>query len=190
MLSDWGNGGDKYCSPLLQYPPHFNMITSRTIRTHHLNHFLKPYHCNNILRTNTISRFATMSTISEAIIKDHRELEQYYNEVVNSSDHDHQARFGNQFTWELARHSIGEELVVYPAFEKYLGKEGKEKADKDREEHHKVRTPSPSIGNHVRYGHVLTGINPGQRIAQRFPKHELPRFPIRPQAQGTHVGLV
>src|SRR6195952_2761515 len=83
-------------------------------------------------------RTAAMSTISDAIIKDHRELEQYYNEVVNSSDHDHQERFGNQFTWELARHSVGEELVVYPAFEKHLGSKGMEMAEKDRQEHHQV----------------------------------------------------
>jgi len=80
-----------------------------------------------------------MSTISDAIAKDHRELEEYYNEVVNSSDHDHQQRYGNQFTWELARHSVGEELVVYPAFEKYMGAEGKQMAEKDRKEHHKVK---------------------------------------------------
>jgi hypothetical protein len=59
-----------------------------------------------------------MTTISDAIIKDHREIEQYYNEVVNSGDQDYQQRYGNQFTWELARHSVGEELVIYPAFEK------------------------------------------------------------------------
>jgi len=80
-----------------------------------------------------------MSTISAAITKDHRELEEYYNEVVNSSDHDHQQRFGNQFTWELARHSVGEELVVYPAFEKLLGSKGKEMAEDDRIEHHRVK---------------------------------------------------
>jgi len=80
-----------------------------------------------------------MSTISDAITSDHRDLEQYYNEVVNSSDHDHQERFGNQFTWELARHSVGEELIVYPAFEKYLGAKGKEMADSDRKEHHRVK---------------------------------------------------
>jgi hemerythrin HHE cation binding domain-containing protein len=83
-------------------------------------------------------RAASMSTISDAIVKDHRELEQYYNEVVNSSDHDHQQRFGNQFTWELARHSVGEELIVYPAFEKYMGAKGKDMAEKDRKEHHRV----------------------------------------------------
>jgi len=85
------------------------------------------------------TRIAPMSTISDAIIKDHRELEQYYKEVVNSSDHDHQQRYGNQFTWELARHSVGEELVVYPAFEKYLGADGKKMADSDRKEHHSVK---------------------------------------------------
>ncbi|KAI1271985.1 hemerythrin HHE cation binding domain-containing protein [Xylaria sp. FL0933] len=82
---------------------------------------------------------AAVSTISDAIIKDHRELDQYYNEVINSNDHDHQQRFGNQFTWELARHSVGEELVVYPAFEKYMGAKGKEMAESDRKEHHQVK---------------------------------------------------
>ncbi|PWI65206.1 hypothetical protein PCL_07256 [Purpureocillium lilacinum] len=81
-----------------------------------------------------------MPTISDAITKDHRELEQYYNEVVNNSgNHDHQQRYGNQFTWELARHSVGEELVVYPAFEKHLGAKGKEMAEHDRKEHHQVK---------------------------------------------------
>lgn len=79
-----------------------------------------------------------MSSVSDAVIKDHRELEQYYNEVINSADRDHQQRFGNQFVWELARHSIGEELVVYPAMEKYMGTKGKEMADHDRQEHHRV----------------------------------------------------
>jgi len=80
-----------------------------------------------------------MSSISDAITKDHRELEEYYNEVVNSNDMDHQERFGNQFTWELARHSVGEELIVYPAFERYLGSKGHDMAEDDRKEHHKVK---------------------------------------------------
>lgn len=79
------------------------------------------------------------STISEAIIKDHRELKEYYNEIINNPDNiDHQTRYGNQFTWELARHSVAEELLIYPAMEKYMGDKGKEHADHDREEHHKV----------------------------------------------------
>ena len=83
--------------------------------------------------------------LSEAIAKDHRELENYYQEVMqNPGRHDHQQRFGNQFTWELARHAIGEELVVYPAFEKYLGVEGRLMAEEDRREHHQVG-PADSI---------------------------------------------
>jgi len=81
---------------------------------------------------------AHMPMISDAIVKDHRELEQYYNEVIGSTDSDHQQRYGNQFTWELARHSVGEELLVYPAFEEYLGSQGKSMAEIDRKEHHRV----------------------------------------------------
>jgi len=80
-----------------------------------------------------------MSTISDVIIKDHRELERYYNEVINSKSVDHQTRYGNQFTWELARHSVAEELIVYPAMEKYMGEEGHGHAEKDRKEHHRVK---------------------------------------------------
>ncbi len=80
-----------------------------------------------------------MSTISEVITADHRELEKCYNEVINSDDVDHKTRYGNQFTWELARHSVAEELLVYPAMEKYIGgKEGHDHAEKDRKQHHQV----------------------------------------------------
>lgn len=57
---------------------------------------------------------------------------------------DHQDRYGNQFRWQLARHSVAEELLVYPAFEKYLGDAGKAQADRDREQHHKV-SGSPGL---------------------------------------------
>ncbi|OBT74901.1 hypothetical protein VF21_06090 [Pseudogymnoascus sp. 05NY08] len=80
-----------------------------------------------------------MSRISDAIKKDHRELEQYYNNIINAKDSDEATRWQNQFTWELARHSIGEELVVYPSFEKLLGQQGKQMADKDRADHHTVK---------------------------------------------------
>jgi len=79
------------------------------------------------------------SAISAAIKKDHRELEEYYENIINAKDNDEATRWQNQFTWELARHSIAEELVVYPAFEKNLGAKGKNMADKDRAEHQNVK---------------------------------------------------
>ncbi|EEP81917.1 predicted protein [Uncinocarpus reesii 1704] len=77
--------------------------------------------------------------LSDSIIKDHRELEDYYNQIVNATDDDTKIRYQNQFTWELARHSIGEELLVYLAFEEHLGQEGKRMADRDRQEHQVVK---------------------------------------------------
>ncbi|KAL6874763.1 hypothetical protein J3F83DRAFT_728620 [Trichoderma novae-zelandiae] len=78
------------------------------------------------------------SRISDAIVKDHRELEDYYNRITQSKDLDEQTRYQNQFVWELARHSISEELVVYPAFEKSLIN-GQQVAQSDRQEHQKVK---------------------------------------------------
>ena len=78
-----------------------------------------------------------MAPIIDTLKKDHRDLENYYSNIINASDKDEATRYQNQFTWELARHSVGEELVVYPAFEKYL-RNGATLADKDRREHQTV----------------------------------------------------
>ncbi|KAJ9484560.1 hypothetical protein VN97_g8810 [Penicillium thymicola] len=77
------------------------------------------------------------SRIIDAIKTDHRELEDYYKKILNSTSDKEKAQWQNQFTWELARHSIGEELVVYPQFEKNLP-DGRAMAGKDRKEHQSV----------------------------------------------------
>ncbi|KAL4781031.1 hemerythrin HHE cation binding domain-containing protein [Aspergillus varians] len=76
--------------------------------------------------------------IIDAIKDDHRELEDYYNKILTASTNKEKTQWQNQFTWELARHSIGEELVVYPVFEKSLP-DGRAMADKDRKEHYGVK---------------------------------------------------
>jgi hemerythrin superfamily protein len=88
-------------------------------------------------RTFAISSVAMATRISDAIKQDHREIESYYEHIIGTSDQSEQERYQNQLTWELARHSIGEELVVYPAFEKYVPG-GVELANKDRQEHQSV----------------------------------------------------
>jgi len=77
--------------------------------------------------------------VSDVIKNDHRELENYYNKIMDAKDADTRTRYQNQFTWELARHSIAEELVVYPAMEKYILEDGKDLAEKDRKEHRIVK---------------------------------------------------
>lgn len=77
-------------------------------------------------------------TLSDAVKQDHRDLEEAYNRILGAPNDDEKTRWQNQFVWELARHSIGEELVVYPQFEKKLPN-GKQMADKDRKEHMAVK---------------------------------------------------
>ncbi|KAJ5808442.1 hypothetical protein N7474_009711 [Penicillium riverlandense] len=89
-------------------------------------------------RTFAISSAIMAPRISDAIKQDHREIESYYEQIVGTSDETEQTKYQNQFTWELARHSIGEELVVYPAFEKYVSG-GVELANKDRQDHQSVK---------------------------------------------------
>ena len=88
-----------------------------------------------------------MTKISDAITHDHKELKEYYQNIKNASDDDTKTRWRNQFVWELARHSIAEELVVYPAFEKYIQPGGHEMAEKDRQEHQVVCYPCDVINN-------------------------------------------
>ena len=48
---------------------------------------------------------------------------------------DAQARWARQLTWEICRHAVGEEIVVYPLMEQHLGPQGLKLADRDRAEH-------------------------------------------------------
>lgn len=79
--------------------------------------------------------------ISDTIKHDHREIESYYKVILNSKDAEEQTRYQSVFTWELARHSVGEELVLHPAMEKYV-RDGIEATNKDRQEHQIVRHPA------------------------------------------------
>ncbi|KAI5809213.1 hypothetical protein BZA77DRAFT_288571 [Pyronema omphalodes] len=79
-----------------------------------------------------------LSSLTDTIKHDHRELETYSSNILNAKDNDTKVRWQNQFVWELCRHAIAEELVVYPAIDKYVPN-GTEVADKDRASHQKVK---------------------------------------------------
>lgn len=62
----------------------------------------------------------------------------YYDKYVEAgsrNDTDAQERWSRQLIWEIARHAVGEEIVVYPLMEKHLGQRGLELADEDRAQH-------------------------------------------------------
>ncbi|KAF7332763.1 Hhe domain protein [Mycena kentingensis (nom. inval.)] len=82
----------------------------------------------------------SIQTLSQVIQADHQEVIKFYEQYQNAAgDMDAQARWARQLTWELARHSIAEEIVVYPLMEKLLGDVGKKLAAHDREEHQAVK---------------------------------------------------
>jgi hypothetical protein len=105
--------------------------------------------------------------VSDAIKEDHREIESYYDRIIKSSDKDEQTRYQNLFTWELARHSIGEELVVYPALEKHVSG-GTALAEKDRREHQSVSPNTYSLW----YGIELANNISGQRTIEKISEYE------------------
>lgn len=110
--------------------------------------FRSPQAC--FIPYSSLRAFSASAPIAQRVIEgikhDHRELEEFKNNILASSDSVDKARWQNQFTWELARHSIAEELVVYPAMEKWIPG-GRNMADKDRTEHQHVSffhlTPLP-----------------------------------------------
>ncbi|KAL3480844.1 hemerythrin HHE cation binding domain-containing protein [Aspergillus californicus] len=76
--------------------------------------------------------------ISTIVKQDHREIEAIADRILSSSSRDEQIRFQNLFIWELARHAVGEELVVYPALQKHVNN-GAALAEKDRGEHQRAK---------------------------------------------------
>ncbi|KZO91563.1 hypothetical protein CALVIDRAFT_568128 [Calocera viscosa TUFC12733] len=74
------------------------------------------------------------STIKAAIVDDHQELAEYHSKYTTSPPPEQQ-KWANQYMWELARHTVAEELVLYPAFERHLGALGKEVTARERGEH-------------------------------------------------------
>ncbi|KAL0467422.1 hypothetical protein QR685DRAFT_358909 [Neurospora intermedia] len=76
--------------------------------------------------------------VSDRVKHDHAELEKQYRNILAAEDEDTKVRWQNQFIWELARHSIAEEIIVYPAFEKFVPN-GLVMAEKDRAEHQRVK---------------------------------------------------
>jgi len=86
------------------------------------------------------------------IAEDHREMYEYYDQYVKAEgDADAQARWSRQLIWEVARHAVGEEIVVYPLMEQHLGAEGTRLADEDRKDHQFVKEKL----------YTLEGLTPG-----------------------------
>ncbi|KAF8154159.1 HHE domain-containing protein [Crassisporium funariophilum] len=88
----------------------------------------------------TTSTSSTHGPLHKTIADDHQDMYAYYKQYLNNEgDAAEQDKWARQLTWTIARHAIGEELSVYPLFEKHLGAQGKKMAEEDRAEHQYVK---------------------------------------------------
>lgn len=87
----------------------------------------------------------------------------FYKRAEKEGDSAAQTRWANQLAWEIARHAVGEEIVVYPLMEKHLGSEGLALADHDREEH-QVSCASSHLYNRETSHHGHTTQNVKQSL--------------------------
>lgn len=88
------------------------------------------------------------ASITASFLTAHQAFAESYGKVTSEADKTEQQRHGDQFVWDLARHSLGEELVLYPALEKHLGSLGKRMAETDRKDQARVsRGGSCRIGS-------------------------------------------
>ncbi|KAJ5925716.1 hypothetical protein N7454_008355 [Penicillium verhagenii] len=78
------------------------------------------------------------SRILPLLKHEHAELQSHSHKILNSVDSDEQTRYQNQFTWDLTRHTIGKELIVYPAIVKHV-RHGQVLVDKNRAEHREIK---------------------------------------------------
>ncbi|KAF9137832.1 hypothetical protein BG015_002595 [Linnemannia schmuckeri] len=113
--------------------------TTTVLSAHHNYRHLSTT-ASNAIDMSHATRASTRShdCISEPVKKDHRELEDYYHKILNAKDEDEKTRWANQFTWELARHSAGEELIMYPRMREVLP-DGDAMVDKDLQEHQQTK---------------------------------------------------
>lgn len=122
------------------------------------------------------------SRILDTIREDHQQIEAIYNTLIHSNDSEEQTQFQNLFTWGLARHTVGEELVVFPAIEKHI-RDGMETMGQIRREHQTVCHVGPDMTIKP-----LTKTHIDQRTTQKIPRHVKQRSPIHPYSSGSHDG--
>lgn len=121
------------------------------------------------------------SHILDTVKENHRELESFYSALTHCGDPEEQTAFQNKLTWALARHLVAEELVIYPAIERYV-REGMEVADEERREHQAVCL----LGIYLKFPLTSGNMRIDQRTPQKFPGHAQYRPPVPPHNPLTH----
>jgi hypothetical protein len=84
-----------------------------------------------------ISSIRRISDLVSTIKTEHSDFKDQYHRITSATSLDEKKRWQNEFTANVTVHALAEELVVFPAMEKYV-EGGRELADKDRAETQEV----------------------------------------------------
>ena len=76
--------------------------------------------------------------IISKVIQDHRRLEDYFTNYMAAKNEDDSYKWFNLFIWEVSRHAVAEEIVLYGLLEEQ-GEKGKELSRRSREDHRKMK---------------------------------------------------
>ena len=125
----------RLCHPARATNPHLSV--SSLVRTK-TNSAPLVYHLVTRNIMTTPAGTVPSGALTAAIAEDHQEMYEYFDQYKtarSSGDLDTAERWARQLIWEVARHAVGEEIVVYPLMEKHLGERGLSLANQDREDH-------------------------------------------------------
>ncbi|XP_055337109.1 uncharacterized protein LOC129587396 [Paramacrobiotus metropolitanus] len=77
----------------------------------------------------------------EQILDDHKEMRAFIDKIQQTcpSQPEEATKWLHQLVWEVARHSVAEELILYPLMETELGAVGKNLADSSRADHQRTK---------------------------------------------------
>ena len=75
--------------------------------------------------------------IDELILMDHLDLKAFLQKFEQSNTFAEATQWLHQFIWEISRHSIAEEIIMYPMLKKV--QEGKEKWNESLDDHRKIK---------------------------------------------------
>jgi hemerythrin-like domain-containing protein len=79
--------------------------------------------------------------IIDKVKQDHKEMEEAYSNYKKfhkQGNEEEAGKWFNQFVWEISRHAVTEELVLYPLIASQ-GDKGQKLADQSRDEHQKTK---------------------------------------------------
>ncbi|KAJ5709409.1 hypothetical protein N7493_010743 [Penicillium malachiteum] len=112
-----------------------NSLRSKTLRQ---NLWQTPVKHVHLCRESSNTSTNASQRILPAIKNEHADLHSHGNKILISLNPDEQTRYQNLFTWELARHIIGEELIIYPAIANHV-RGGKGISNRNRTEHQELK---------------------------------------------------